>query len=159
MSNATEPCEGHAANSIHKPSSPIARGLPLLLACVPKLGCPLCWPALAALCSLCGLPFATLNPLLIGVTLLAIALLLFTAVSRHTFGWSSRLLLTGLLANLGARFWAVPVWVGYIAAALVLTVFVAEFLLPGHFAMITPSPHCIGNCRTAFVSSRSQEKA
>ena len=158
MSNATQLCGRPATTSIRKPPPSLARRLPVLAACMPKLGCPLCWPALS-LCSLCGLPFATLNPLLIGITLLAIVSLLITAVSRHVFSWSSRLLLAGLFANLGTRFWVAPVWLGYVASGLVLTALVAEFLLTGNFVMITPLSHCTRNCRTVFVSRRSQEEA
>jgi hypothetical protein len=153
MSDANQFRRGRTAISIRKPPSSLARRLPVLLACMPKLGCPLCWPALAALCSFCGLPFAILNPLLIGITLLAIALLLITAVSRHTFSWSSGLLAAGLSANLGARFWTAPAWVAYVATALVFTALVAEFLLPRHFAIITPSPHCMHNCRPALCGA------
>ena len=125
MGNAHQLRRGRTAISIRKPPSSLARGLPVLVACMPKLGCPLCWPALSALCSLCGLSFPILNPLLIGITLLAIALLLITAVSRHTFSWSSGLLVAGLFTNLGARFWTAPAWVTYVATALVLTALVA----------------------------------
>ena len=143
MSSATQLREEPAANSIPKRPSPFVRVLPALVACIPKLGCPLCWPALAALCSLCGVPCTILNPLLIGVTLLIIALLLITALSRHSFSLSSGLLLTGLIANLGARLWAAPVWIGYVVAVLVLTALLVEFLFPAHFVRNTPSSHCM----------------
>jgi hypothetical protein len=143
MSSATQLREEPVANSIHKRPSPFVRVLPALVACIPKLGCPLCWPALAALCSLCGVPCAALNPLLIGVTLLVIVLLLITALSRHSFSLSSGLLLVGLIANLGARLWAAPVWIGYVVAVLVLTALFVEFLLPAHFVRNTPSSHCM----------------
>jgi len=159
VSNATQLCGRRTAISTRMPPSSLARRLPVLAACIPKVGCPLCYPALAALCSLCGLPFATLNPLLIGVTLLGIALLLITAVSRHTFSWPSGLLVAGLFTNLGARFWAVPVWFGYVAAALVLTGFVAEILLPRRFVTTSLSPHCTRNCHAVFVSRCSEEEA
>lgn len=155
MNSVTQLCGEPAANSIGKPPSPFIRVLSALVACVPKLGCPLCWPALAALCSLCGVPCAALNPLLIGVTLLVIALLLITAALRHIFSLSSGLLLIGLIANLGARLWAAPVWVGYVVAALVLAALCVEFFLPAHFVMIMPSSHCMHSCRAAPGSHAS----
>lgn len=159
MSNGDQLCRGPASISIRKPPSSLAGKLPVLLACVPKLGCPLCWPALAALCSLCGLPFAVLNPLLLGLTLLAIALLLITAAFRHTFSWPSGLLLAGLLTNLGSRSLEAPVWVAYVATGLVFTALIAEFFLPGHFAMTAAAPHCASSCRTVSASCRSQEES
>ena len=146
MSNGNQFPGGHAAISISKPPSSLARGLPMLAACMPKLGCPLCWPALAALCSLCGLPFTMLNPLLIGITLLAIALLLITAIVRHTFSWPSGILLAGLSASLGARCWTAPVWVAYVATALVLSALIAELLGPGYFGNFMPSPRAKRDC-------------
>jgi hypothetical protein len=154
MSAAAPFCGGPKATSIAKPHWSLARVLPVLAACMPKLGCPLCWPALAALCSLCGVPFATLSPLLIGASVLAIALLLISAALRRGFGWASGLLLAGLCVNLGARLWAVPVWVVYVATALVLTGLVAEFFRPGRLAAITPAAHCIA----IAVPRRSREE-
>jgi hypothetical protein len=143
--------------AVPRATSRLARALPLLVACMPKLGCPLCWPALAALCSLFGLPFAALNPALIGIAVAAIAILLISACVRQTFRWPSGLLLAGLVATLGTRLWTSPPWVGYAAAASVLTAVVAQFLLSGHFATIAPSPHCPRNGHTVVVAPRSQE--
>jgi hypothetical protein len=157
--SATSLCRGAAATSIRKPPSSLVRVLPVFVACIPKFGCPLCWPALAALCSLCGLPFATLNPLLIGASLLGIALLLISAALQHTFRWPSGLLLAGLFATLGARLLAAPEWVGYVATVLVLTALVAEFSLRRPFARIAFSPHCLHRGQAASVSPRSREEA
>lgn len=141
----TAPALDRMPTAMPRTASKLARALPLLLACMPKLGCPLCWPALAALCSLFGLPFAALNPALIGVAVVAIAVLLISACVRQTFRWPSGLLLAGLVATLGTRLWASPAWVSYAAAASVLTAVVAEFLLSRRLATIAPSPHCPHN--------------
>jgi len=149
----------HPPIAVPRATSKLARALPLLVACMPKLGCPLCWPVLAALCSLLGLPYAALNPVLIGAAVAAIAVLLISACVRQRFRWPSGLLLAGLVATLGTRLWASPAWVGYAAAASVLTAVVAEFLLSRHLATITPSPHCPHHGHTVLGAPRSQEEA
>ena len=48
-------------------------GITLCMALVPKIGCPLCWPVLAAVCSLVGVSIQVCNFLLTVITLLALA--------------------------------------------------------------------------------------
>lgn len=54
-------------------------------ACAPKLGCPLCWPALATLCSMLGVPFLYLNRITLAMTLLALAFCLPACLLRRDF--------------------------------------------------------------------------
>ncbi len=71
------------------------------LSALPKLACPVCWPAYAGLLSSLGLGFllsaAYLFPLTIAFLILALAALAFRAKSRRGFGP----LLIGLVASIG----------------------------------------------------------
>jgi hypothetical protein len=57
---------------------------------LPKLACPLCWPAYAGLLSSVGLGFlisaAYLLPLTVGFLVVAVGAMAFKATSRHGYG-------------------------------------------------------------------------
>jgi hypothetical protein len=71
---------------------------------LPKLACPLCWPAYAGLVSALGLGFLIsakyLLPLTVAFLAIAAAVLGFRASRRHGHG---------------------PLWLGLVAAAVILT--------------------------------------
>ena len=48
-------------------------GMTLYIALVPKIGCPLCWPVLAAICNIVGVRVQIFNFLLTVITFLALA--------------------------------------------------------------------------------------
>ena len=82
-----------------KPSLATIPGLGVSL--LPKLACPLCWPAYAGLLSSLGLGFLTsaryLLPLTAAFLVVALAALAFRAKHRHGYGP----FLVGLLAAVG----------------------------------------------------------
>jgi hypothetical protein len=84
------------------------RGLAVLpgigVSLLPKLACPMCWPAYAGLVSGLGLGFLIstkyLLPLTVAFLAIAVAALRFRASRRHGYG---------------------PFWLGLVAAAVILT--------------------------------------
>jgi hypothetical protein len=84
------------------------RGLAVLpgisVSLLPKLACPMCWPAYAGLVSALGLGFLIspkyLLPLTVAFLAIAEAALVFRASRRHGYG---------------------PFWLGLVAAAVILT--------------------------------------
>ncbi len=92
------------------------------LAFMPKLGCPLCWPAIAGICALLGLPFSYVNPLLTTLVVLGLVVLLIVAARQRAIAGCNGLAIAALLMILIARLNAWPVWVGYAgSAALVVS--------------------------------------
>ncbi len=93
----------------------------LLLAVMPRFGCPFCWPVLAAALSLCGLPLAALNTVCIALAAVSlVAACTFAALRRD-----ATLILLALNASvlLCFRLQLLPAAVAYAAAAILLAVF------------------------------------
>jgi hypothetical protein len=110
----------------------------LMLALLPKFGCPLCWPVLAATLGLFGLPIKSLNNIVIAITALMLTLaliLLLRTKDRAPYillGISSAFALAYRLALLPA------------VAAYILMALVAAFLVfrqIQHFVRYAPSDH------------------
>lgn len=95
----------------------------ILLALMPRLGCPLCWPVLAALLGAFGLHVTALNGVL---SIIAAAALLFSCIGVVR-GSANRLQFAGLaIASalmLGFRVALLPPLAGYAAAGIVLCSF------------------------------------
>jgi hypothetical protein len=60
--------------------------------CVPKLGCPLCWPLLAGLCSVLGVPFHYVDAALLTLALSALVGCLAVIARRRGRGCGPLLL-------------------------------------------------------------------
>lgn len=79
------------------------------VAMLPKLACPLCWPAYAGLLSSLGLGFlistAYLLPLTIGFLILALAALAFRATKRRGYGPFLLGLIAGVCVLVGKFLW------------------------------------------------------
>ncbi len=70
--------------------------------CVPKLGCPLCWPLLAALCSLMGVPFHYVDSVLLTLTALALGACVVVVFRRRGRGCAPLLLAVASLLLIAA---------------------------------------------------------
>ncbi len=101
--------------------SPLRAGT-LALACIPKFGCPLCWPVLTGVCSLLGLPFSLLNPIITACTALALVAVVVSVLTERSPTPRSGLAIASLLAIFVGRVWALPPWVGYAGAAGMLAI-------------------------------------
>lgn len=74
----------HAVKSLRPRHSPhITRSGVLTIALVPKLGCPLCWPMLAAVSSFLGIRFAILNQALLIINAAALLIVLKLILQRR----------------------------------------------------------------------------
>jgi hypothetical protein len=115
----------------------------LAVVLVPKLGCPLCWPALAALCSFFGVRFAVLDHAFL---LLNAAALLFAAklALQQQCGLACRLAIAALSAALVFRLGAgllMSIGMGAITALLVFTI--RRF---ARFHTAAPVPGAVSPC-------------
>jgi hypothetical protein len=63
---------------------------PLLLALMPKIGCPLCWPVLGASLGAAGLPLSLINPacLWLSTLLFVVACACWLFLPAHRTAWS-----------------------------------------------------------------------
>lgn len=95
------------------PVHPALRAATLAFGCMPKLGCPLCWHAIAAVCGLFGLEFSALNPIITGAMVVTAVATLSAALRTGRFTASSTLLFASVFVMLAYRIWDLPVCVGY----------------------------------------------
>src|SRR5271166_2756452 len=92
-------------------AAPCKRALgrvPALFAFLPKLGCPLCWPVLASVCSFLGLPFWLVNPILTAFTTVAAAATIGWIVRERKITRCSSLMAGALLTILAYRLGGLP---------------------------------------------------
>jgi hypothetical protein len=80
----------------------ITRSGLLVMALVPKLGCPLCWPALAALCGLLGVRFVVLDEAFLLMNVLGL-LFAFKLILRQGSGAVAVVSVALLSASLSYR--------------------------------------------------------
>lgn len=102
--------------------SALVRAATLVFACIPKVGCPLCWPLLAGACSFLGLPFSLLNPIITACTALALVATVVSVLKRRSSTLRSGLAIASLLAIFVFRVWALTPWVGYAGGAGMLAI-------------------------------------
>jgi hypothetical protein len=80
----------------------------LCMALVPKIGCPLCWPVLAALCNIVGVRAQVFDFLLTVITLLALATCSILLAREPGERGPTVLAITSLVAVLFYRIFDVP---------------------------------------------------
>jgi hypothetical protein len=86
----------------------------ILFAFLPKLGCPLCWPVLASVCSFLGLPFSSLNPILTAFTAITAVVVIGLMVQERKIRGYAGLMAGSLLTILAYRLGGSPPWFGYL---------------------------------------------
>lgn len=115
-------CRGTHHDAYESVSSAPARAATLIFACIPKFGCPLCWPFLAGACSFLGLPFSLLNPIITACTALALVATVGTVLVKRSATLRSGLAIASLLSIFVCKVWVLPPWVGYAGSAGLLAV-------------------------------------
>jgi len=110
----------NATRRIRTTSSTVMRAASLAFACMPKLGCPLCWPVLAAVCSFTGLRFSLLDPMITECIALAVLAVFVSSLKRHRITPHAGVAITSLLTTLLYRVFTMPHWVGYAGFAGIL---------------------------------------
>jgi hypothetical protein len=116
------------------------RSLGLLVTAIPKFGCPMCWPAIAAIAGACGVQLQTVDRALTVLSIACVAATLVILTRQRSCHAAA--IFSAALVILLFRLGLLPAWSAYVASAVLVAATVRRRILSSPVASGRSYEHC-----------------